>query len=196
MSIETYKMVFGGLHGGSYNEIAMHFQGETSGGGPQFEVAANLNADFIADQLTDYRALFPNSYAVEWIATRRRIPNSGSTRTREFPQSGGQGTRAGTSDSLSLSPIVKLFPGIANNTQGRIFLPCVASADFLDNAFDGSYTSLVVAFFGGLIGWTGSVSGIEWTLSIFSPKLGAAFPAVAVSVSDVIGNMKKRRVPR
>jgi len=196
MSIETYKMDLGGLHGGSWNQVSLHFQAETSGGGPSFEVAANLNNDFIADQFAGWRALFPNTYALEWIRTRRRIPNQGNSRSREFPLSAGQGTRAGVSDSLALSPVVKLFPGIANNTQGRIFLPCVSTTDFNINIFSGTYTSLVVAFFGGLTSWTGSVSGLTWDLAIYSPKLASAFPVVAVSVSDTIGNMKKRRVPR
>jgi len=195
MSIETYKMDFGGVHGGTWTQISMHFQGETSGAGPSFEVAANLNNDFVADQLTDYRAMFPSSYGLHWIRTRRRIANQGNSRTHEFGLGGATGTRAGTTDSLALSPVVKLYPGITNNTQGRIFLPCVGVGDYTENVFDGGYTSIVVAFFGGLVGWTGSVSGVEWSLAIFSPKLGTAVPVVAVSVADVIGNMKRRRIP-
>jgi len=196
MAIENYKLDLGGLHGGAWNQVSLVFQVNNGSSENNIFVAKKLVDDFHADRLTDWRGLFPNEYGLEWARARRISVGGGKSRTREYPGSSGQGTRAGDTASLALAPVVKLHCGMTADTQGRIFLPCVSESDLDQNILDAGYVNDVVTFFGDLVGWTGSISSLTWNLSVYSPKLSNAFPVVAITVSSIIGNQRKRRVPR
>jgi len=197
MPMELYKMDIGGLHGGAWNQISLHFRVDNTGSDPNLNVAQDLVNDWDTEKQVDYRDLFPNEYGVEWVKARRVSAGGGKTRFLEYPGSAGQGTRAGDTASLSISPVVKLVCGMGANTQGRIFLPAVAEADLNENVYDAGYITQVVTFFGGLTSWSASGgSGRTWELCVLSRKLASYFPVASVSVSDIIGNQRKRRVPR
>lgn len=196
MAIEAYKMDVGGLSGGSWTQFSIVFRVDNSADEPSYIKANELLQDFDADQLADLCALFPNTYVIKWLRARRISAGGGHSLVREYPGTAAIGTGVGTGGSLSLAPVVKLICGLNANTQGRIFLPCVAEANFLDNVYDSAYVTLVSGMFAQLISWTGSVSATEWNIAVWSPKQTNVFTVLAVQVSNIIGNIKRRRVPR
>jgi hypothetical protein len=196
MAIEGYKLDLGGLHGGSWNQCSLIFNVDNATSDPQFQVAKDLLDDFNADQLAGWRGLFPNEYALQWLRAKRISVGGGQSRNREYPGSVAIGTRGGDTTSLAISPVVKFFPAMGVNTQGRIFLPTVSDLDLEDNTYTAGYATLVENFFVGLDSWVGSVSGLTWEHAIYSKKLATITGVAAVQLSAVIANQGKRRVPR
>jgi len=196
MAIEAYKLDIGGLAGGAWNQTSLVFRTDNSGPEPSYIKAKELVDDFAEDPLTDWRGLFPTAYGVQWIKARRISAGGGHTRHIEFPNGAADGTGTGDLGSTSLAPVVKLICGMLSNTQGRIFLPCIAEANFVDNRFEASYTSLVTAYFNSILAFTGAVSSTAWQLAVWSTKQLTVHQAVAAQLADVIGNQRRRRVPR
>jgi len=196
MATVTMKMDIGGLHRGSWNQWSLYFLTDDGGTSSGYTIAKDLVADWDVDHKTDLLGLFPVTYAFEWVKAYRIRPTGSHSFWKEYPGSAGQGTGGAASANLSIAPIIKLFPAISVNTQGRIFLPAVAEDDLADNVYEAGYVTNVLTTFGNMLSWTGSESSRSYLMAINSPKLNGAFAVSSVLLSSMIGNLKKRRVPR
>jgi hypothetical protein len=194
MATETYQLSIQGSVNGQYNECVIAFQSTGLSTTDTLAGGADLISAFIAHGQALWLAMFPNSYFLDVLQTRRAFPKpSGMAHTQNqvFSVFGSRGTDA---TSYNLCPAVFLIPPMGTKTGGRVFLPCVGSGDIVNNSYITSYATAVDNFFAAAItGFAGS--GTTWHLAVFSRKNVSASLVAAFSRSTRLGFQGKRRKP-
>jgi len=194
MATEAYKLTIGGLQFGAWMQNEMYYLFDNGAATDPWTVAKNLCNDWYSHNAVSWLGCMPASYGMQWLSAIRVSAGGGKTWLREFPGGTVLGTLGTHPSSLSTAPIIKLFPAMGVNTQGRLFLPAPGEGYLVDNVYQSAYISAVNTLIGNIVSFT--VSGRTWALGIHSPKLANTYSVSAAALGSIIGNIGRRRTPR
>jgi hypothetical protein len=88
---------------------------------------------------------------------------------------------------------VKLFAGLTEGVQGRIFLPPPPDTMVISNAVQATYQTDALDYVDNMISFSGTTH--DFNLAVYSKKLNQAFAVTTAAMSPIIGSLAKRRVP-
>jgi len=193
MATECYRLTIEGISSGNQSSNVHHYLCDNNDDGLPLVVAAELVAKW---HLT-FRALWgqfqSQRYAVRWIEAKRILPSGGNSSWREYPDGTEAGSVTEDQGELQLAPIIKLFAGLTEGVQGRIFLPPPPKTMVVDNAIDAGYQSDALAYVDAQIAFSGTVH--DFNLAVYSRKLNQAFAVTTAAISPILGSLGKRRQP-
>jgi hypothetical protein len=194
MATETYELRIAGNVQGQYNEVVSHWQGSGLTADDTFGSGVSLTGGWVANLQTLWLALFPGSYFLNFIVSRRVILKPSVRVFGQYQAFAAAGTRGATATSWNLCPSTFLIPPMGVKSGGKCFLPCVAQADIVNNQYIAGYKTAHAAYFNAAItGFT--TSGINWKLAILSRRLNVSHLVNNISLSERIGFQSKRRYP-
>lgn len=194
MATEAYRLTIGGLQYGAWMENVLHFTTDNDGSVTPIDMAKKLCDSWTTFNIVEWLATCPASYGIQWIEARRVSTGKGNSWVREFPGASEVGTLGTASSTLSIAPVIRLYPTTGINTQGRVYMPSPAEGYLEDNIYQPGYTSAVAALIASMITW--SDSGRDWYWAIHSPKLGIFAPVAEAALGPIIGTIGRRRTPR
>jgi len=193
VGIETYRFTIEGNAAGYHVQNVLHFNVDNNTDATPLALASELVAKWDATFEAMWLDLNSEQYTVRYVQAKRVLPSGGNSVWKEFPEGNSQGLHSGEITSLSLAPILKLYPSLAANTQGRIFLPPPYWPAVADNVINSGYHTDCIDFGNAIISFTATH---DWQLAIYSRTLGTAYAVTAISVSNILGQIGKRRVPQ
>lgn len=194
MATENYLLSIGGIAGASFNECVLCFQSAGLSSNDTLDAAGDLINAFNAHAATEWLACLPGTYFLQTLTARRAFPKPSATAVAQNQPFTVGGTVAGDMTSLSLCPSVFLVPPMTVKTGGKIFMPCVAQSQIVDNTYAAGYVTAIDALMTKLTtGLAGS--GTSWKLAIYSRKNISASLVLSWVLSPRIGFQGRRRKP-
>jgi len=193
MPSECYRFTIQGLSTGEQTQNVHHFLCDNNDDATPLEVATELIAKWTLTFRAFWLQFQSNRYVLRWIKAQRILPGGGNSTWLEYPegaQTGGVNAEQGV---LQCAPIVKLFAGLTEGVQGRIFLPPPPELAVSENVVDASYGSDAVDYVDQMLSFSGATH--DFNLAVYSPKNNAAYPVTTATMSNIIGSLGKRRKP-
>lgn len=192
MPSEGYRLTIEGFSLGYHWQNVLHFLGANNDDTSPIEMAKELVDNVGGGLLTDWQAFNSVSTTIQWISAKRILPSGGNSAWIEYPEASNKGDINKQIESVSISPIVKLYAGLVDGIQGRIFLPPPAEDHIVDNVVTSDYQTKVSAWITPLLSFS---DDHDWNLAIYSRKNNTIYPAVAFQLSNIIGQIAGRRKP-
>lgn len=193
MAIECYRFTIQGISTGEQCQNVHHFNCDNNDDANPRTVAGELVQKWHTSFKAKWLAFNSNRYGIRYVECKKILVGGGNSYWREYPE----GTDVGAIDSeqvpLQTAPIAKIFGGLTENRQGRMFLPAPPESLLVANVLDSSYTTDVLDYFDDLISFSGTSH--DFTLSLYSRSAGNAVSATTVTMSNIIGMLKKRHEP-
>jgi len=192
MAIEGFRVHIEGDALGYHWANVLHFLVDNDNDAAPLALAQELSnglTPIMQNFWTDFNSI---STVVRWISVRRILPGGGNTWWKEYPAASLKGAQSVELASVSLAPIVKLYSGLEAGVQGRIFLPPPPDTSVEENVITTGYNNFVLA-------WIEELEGIslahEWSLGVYSRKLGQVVDVTTSTMSPILGQIKRRRQP-
>jgi len=134
-----------------------------------------------------------NRYGLRWIEAKRILPSGGNSSWKEYPEGAQVGSVNEEQGVLQCAPIVKLFAGLTEGVQGRVFMPSPPEDAIEANIILAGYTNAITDLFDAMISFSGAVH--DMNLAVYSKKTNQAFAVTTATLSNIIGSVGKRRQP-
>jgi len=193
MPSEAYRFTIQGLAAGEQSQNVLHFLCDNNDDATPIDIARELVIKWNASFLTSWLEFNSEDYTVRWVQAKRILPSGGNAYWNEYPEASAAGLVNSDIGALQLAPIMKLFTSLANNIQGRCFLPPPPQTAVNDNVIETFYKDDAVDAFGELISFSGTTH--DFNLAVYSKTLGQAAAVTTVTMSDILGSIGKRRKP-
>jgi len=193
MATEAYSLRIGATLGGAWVENVLHYLVDNDTDLINWSMAARLCEAWDSTVKTAWLGTLPSAYVLQWIEARRSSVGGGRSWWIEYPNSSTFGSLGSTTGGLQTAPIIKLYPGLGTDTQGRVYMPGISEAQLVNNEILSTYRTAVDTL---IAAWDSiSDSGSTFQLAIRSPKLGTTVPVVEAALGPIIGNIGRRRIP-
>jgi hypothetical protein len=192
MASECYRVTVEGDALSYYWANVLHFIGDNNNDASPLSMAQELvgalNTIFSNDWV-DFNAIGTVCHS---ITAKRILPGGGNSYWKEFPEGAMKGNISQQIGALSLAPIVKLYGGLAEGIQGRIFLPPPPETEVTNNIISTFYHNQVIEWVEAMTSFT---EDHDWNLAVYSKKNNAAYPVSTTTISDILGQIRRRRRP-
>lgn len=192
MPVECYRLTIQGIAAGEQVQNVLHYVTDNNDDSTPLEMAKEIVDLWFIDPKAAWLAFQSTAYAIRWMQAKRILPGGGNSYWKESPEGADDGVVAQEIGVLQLAPILKLFGGLTDGIQGRIFLPPPPQ-----NYVDGNVITTTLR--NAVIDWFDDAKELtddhDWQIAIFSPKNNAAYSVTAATMSDVIGSQGRRRKP-
>jgi len=193
MATEAYALKIGATLGGAWVENVLHYLVDNDTDLINFSMAQRLVNAWDASVKTAWLGTLPSAYILQWVEARRSSAGGGRSWWIEYPNSATFGSLGTTTSGLQTAPIIKLYPGMGFDTQGRVYMPGISEAQLVDNEIFATYRTAIDTL---IAAWDSiSNGGSTFQLAIRSPKLGQTVPVVEAALGPIIGNIGRRRIP-
>lgn len=193
MAIEAYALQIGATLGAAWVQNTLHYLADNATDSPSWEMALALTDEWDAQIKGLWLDTLPSAYILRWIEAKKISSGGGKSWPVEYPNATTFGTLGSTVANTNQAPIVKLFPALGTNTQGRIYMPGISEHQLVDNVIGNDYKAAINDLMPALKELTGGF--VDWTLGIHSKKLAATVPVVDIGLSQYLGNIGRRRKP-
>jgi len=194
MAIANYRLRVSGLNNGAWWQCVMHYQADLTTPIDDLTSAQSLvNGWRDEGPYDNWLICSPDELAVTWLDAKQVTPNPGDAWWYDFGENPDNGT-AGVGSPLNTSPIIKLYTAATPAIQGRIFMPGVAEADLVENVYTGGYVTNINNLVSALRTFTSD--GITWSQVVYSPTQDIYALTIAGGIGPIIGNQRRRRVPK
>jgi len=193
MPLETYRFTIQGIASGEQCQNVHHFICDNNDDGQPRAIAGELIQFWHANAKIFWLTLNSIHYAIRYLEAKRILPSGGNSFWREYPSGSETGAVTGAQLPLQTSPIAKIYAGLAENLQGRCFLPAPGESSLVANVLDTGYRDNVLEYFDELISFSGATH--DFWLAVYSKKNNTSAAATTVNISDIIGMQGRRRQP-
>lgn len=193
MPVECYRLKIQGISTGEQTQNVLHFNVDNNDDALPATLAQELVNTWTSDVKNAWLLFNSNRYGLRYIEAKRVLPGGGNSIWKEFPEGAQVGAINAEQGPLQLAPIVKLYAGLAEGVQGRIFLPPPPETMVVNNVIDSDYRSDVIDCVESMFAL--SSGDHEFGLAVFSKKNGAAYGVTTANMSDILGMIEARRKP-
>lgn len=194
MATETYELDIDGVDVASYRSTTLHFSGVGVASGDTLAAGESLIAGFIASLETIFLSGLPTSYNLMKYRARRATPKPSAVAHTSYEVGDRTGSRPLETVAEQTCPVIFLVPTMGTKSGGKIFWPCMAKADLVNNVPGAAWKTAVNSFITAAKAGFSS-GGITWTLGIFSRKHRTTSTVALWNYSPVLGFQSKRRKP-
>ena len=193
MAIECYELKITAKLAQQDVLNVLHYNVDNDTDATSAALAGQLIQDWFLAMEGAWLGILPPDYELRHLYARRVIGGSGDGVWQEFPGGTTNGTLGTHTGPAAISPIIKLYGGMTDPYQGRIFLPGIAENMIVDDIYQAAW----IAASEDLIATIGSIaeSAKTFTLAIRRRSNNTSQDVTSMNVSPIRGLMGSRRTP-
>ena len=191
MPVETYELKVAAKLAQQDVLNVMHYRVDNDSEGATVAFANDLcnGWDSIVKPL--WLACLPPDYELRYIYARRVIAPGGDGWWLEYPGGTTNGELGTHTGPAALSPIIKLYGGLATPYQGRIFMPGIAESMVINNVYQTAFTDAIADLIAGFVTWTHT--DYEWNLAIRRRSNNTSQAVTSAALGPIKGFIGARR---
>lgn len=193
MPSEIYTLRLQATLGGEFRENIFHFSGSGTDPNDTRKAATDLGVAWQTHLRVFWLNLFPETYELQNIYTKRTFPKPSCSSTAEFLPGVQVGTNGVQASAQQTCPCVFFIPQMGFLSGGKCFLPAAPQGAYSNNQPAGAWITAVNTYFNAAIGGNAGTF-YTWQQIIYSKKYNSVSTVQSFHLSPVVGLMHKRKL--